>query len=260
MQETSGSRKQAGFTMIELAIALFLLALIFGGIAAPLHAQVEMRKAAQTKHILDEARMALLGYAAANGHLPCPADEGSVGQEAPGTNHESGHCPTYFGFLPAAALGMGVEEARGFAVDAWGSTAHRIRYAVSPYGVGAVPNAFTRVNGIRSAGIVRLSDPSLSLFHVCDSASGVSAGANCGKAVTLVSSTPAVIWSSGANAATGGASLHEAQNPNVNGGSADRLFVSAVHSDAPGAEFDDHVAWLPMSVLLHRLLAAGHLP
>jgi hypothetical protein len=155
---------------------------------------------------------------------------------------------------------MDVEEAHGYVVDAWGSPAHRIRYAVSPYGVGTVPNAFTRVNGIRSAGIARLSDPSLSLFHVCDSGSGTSAGASCGKAVTLVSTTPAVIWSSGANAATGGASMHEAQNPNVNGGSADRLFVSAVRSNAAGAEFDDQVAWISMSVLLHQLLAAGRVP
>ena len=31
-------------------------------------------------------------------------------------------------------------------------------------------NAFTRVNGMRAAGIANLSDPALSLFHVCGSA------------------------------------------------------------------------------------------
>ena len=138
----------------------------------PLQTQVELRKVEQTERILDTARTALLGYAAANGYLPCPADESSVGQEAPGTNHETGHCPTYFGFLPAAALGMDVREARGYGVDAWGSAANRIRYAVAPYSVGAVANAMTRTNGMRTAGVARLSDPSLSLFHVCDSGSG----------------------------------------------------------------------------------------
>jgi hypothetical protein len=246
--------------MIELAVALFLIALLLGSIAMPLQAQLEMRKAEETARTLDRARTALLGYAAANGYLPCPADDNSVGQEASGTNHETGHCPTWFGFLPAAALGMDVPESRGYAVDAWGTFANRIRYAVAPYTVGTVTNAVTRVNGMRNAGIARLSDPALSLFHVCDSGSGVSPGSTCGKAVTLVSSTPAVIWSSGANAGTGGASPHEAQNPHVNGGSADRLFVSRARSDAPGAEFDDQVAWIPMSVLLHRLLAAGQVP
>jgi prepilin-type N-terminal cleavage/methylation domain-containing protein len=261
MRMKSGSGgADAGFTMIELAMAIFLMALLFGSIAIPLRAQIEMRKVELTKHILDSARTALLGYAIANGRLPCPADEGSVGQEATGANHETGHCPTYFGFLPAAALGMDAPEARGYVVDAWGSPAHRIRYAVSPHGVGAVANAFTRVNGMRSAGIARLSDPALSLFHICDSGSGNTAGASCGKALTLVSTTPAVIWSSGANAATGGASVHEAQNPNVNGGSVDRVFVSAVRSNAASAEFDDQVAWIPMAVLLHRLLAAGQVP
>jgi prepilin-type N-terminal cleavage/methylation domain-containing protein len=257
---TSPSSPDAGFTMIELAIALFLVGLLFGSIAMPLHTRVELRKAEQTAHLLDEARTALLGYAAANGYLPCPADESSLGQEAPGSNHGTGFCPSYFGFLPAAALGMNASESRGYAVDAWGTAANRIRYAVAPYIVGAVGNAVTRVNGMRAAGIARLSDPALSLFHVCDSGSGVSPGTSCGKAVTLVSSTPAVVWSSGANAATGGASLHEAQNPHANGGSADRLFVSRARSSASGAEFDDQVAWIPMSVLLHRLLAAGQLP
>jgi prepilin-type N-terminal cleavage/methylation domain-containing protein len=256
----SASGAHAGFTMIELAVALFLMALIFGTLAIPLQTRVELRKVEQTERILDTARTALLGYAAANGHLPCPADENSVGQEAPGTNHETGYCPTYFGFLPAAALGMDVRDARGYGVDAWGSAANRIRYAVAPYSVGAVANAITRTNGMRTAGVAPLSDPSLSLFHVCESGSGNTAGSNCGKAVTLVSSTPAVIWSSGANAATGGTGLHEAQNPNVNGGSTDRLFVSRVRSTAPGAEFDDHVTWIPMSVLLHRLLTAGQIP
>jgi prepilin-type N-terminal cleavage/methylation domain-containing protein len=256
----SRSPADAGFTLIELALALFLIALLLGSIAMPLQTQVEMRKAEETAHILDRARTALLGYAAANGYLPCPADDSSVGQEAFGTNHDTGHCPTWFGFLPAAALGMDVPESRGYAVDAWGSSANRIRYAVAPYTVGTAANAVTRVNGMRTAGIARLSDPALSLFHVCDSGSGVSPGLTCGKAVTLVSSTPAVIWSSGANASIGGASSHEAQNPHVNGGSADRLFVSRARSDASGAEFDDQVAWIPMSVLLHRLLAAGQVP
>ena len=249
-----------GFTLVELAVALFLMALLFGSIVMPLRTQVEMRKVEETERILDAARTGLLGYAAANGYLPCPADESSVGQEAPGTNHETGHCPTYFGFLPAAALGLNSNEARGYSVDAWGGAANRIRYAVAPYSVGSVANTFTRVNGMRTAGVARLSDPALSLFHVCGSGSGNTAGASCGKAVTLVSSAPAVIWTSGENAATGGTSLHETQNPGVNGGSADRHFVSRVRSAVPGAEFDDHVTWIPMSVLLHRMLAAGQLP
>lgn len=246
--------------MIELAVALVLLTLLFGGIAVPLRTQVEMRRLEQMERLLDSARTALLGYVASNGYLPCPADASSVGQEAPGANHETGSCPSYFGFLPAAALGMNTQEARGYAVDAWPGPENRIRYAVAPYAVGGVVNPFTRVNGMRSAGIARLSDPALSLFHVCNSGIGNTAGAGCGKALTLVSSAPAVIWSSGPNSATGGGSLHEAQNPNANGGTADRIFVSKARSDEAAAEFDDVLTWIPMSVLLQRLLASGQLP
>lgn len=252
--------RPAGFTLIELAVALFLMALLFGTITVPLQTQIETRKIEGTERLLARIRTALLGYAAANGHFPCPADETSLGQEPAGTDHDSGYCPTYFGFVPAAALGFDGRDAQGYALDAWPSAANRIRYAVAPFGVGASTNTFTRVNGMRSATLARLSDPALSLFYVCDSGSGVSPGANCGKAVTLVSSAPVVIWSSGPNAAAGGANVHEAQNPNTNGGSADRIFVSRLRSTVDGSEFDDLVSWIPMPVLLGQMVAAGQLP
>ena len=57
----SGSGAHAGFTMIELAVALFLMALLFGSLAIPLQTQVELRKVEQTERILEVARTALLG-------------------------------------------------------------------------------------------------------------------------------------------------------------------------------------------------------
>jgi prepilin-type N-terminal cleavage/methylation domain-containing protein len=252
--------ERAGFTLIEIAVALFLMALLFGSIAVPLQMQLEIRKIEETQRLLDQARSALLGYAATNGFFPCPADAMSVGREASGSDHDTGYCPTYFGFLPAAALGLHHADSQGYAIDAWAGASNRIRYAVSPYGVGGTSNTFTRVNGLRAAGIARLSDPALSLFHVCDSGKGLSPGLTCGGAATLTSSTPVVIWSSGANAATGGSSLHEAHNPNANGGSADRLFVSTIRSNVAADEFDDIVFWIPMPIVVNRMLAAGHLP
>lgn len=87
-----------------------------------------------------------------------------------------------------------------------------------------------------------------------------SVGANCGAAVTLASNAAVVVWSVGANASTGGAGAHEAQNPNPQGGSADRIFVSGERSDVAGSEFDDLITWISMPALLGRVLAAGHLP
>lgn len=251
-----------GFTLIEVAVALFLLGLLFGTVFLPLQSQLETKKLEDTSRVLDKAREALLGYAAARGYFPCPASSTSAGQEAPGTDHASGTCPAYFGFLPAAALGFPGTDAEGFALDAWGTSANRIRYAVAGYSVGSAENAnaFTRVNGMRTAGISALGDAALSLFHVCGSGVGVSAGLSCGAALTVVSTAPIIVWSAGANAATGGASRHEAQNPNPQGGSSDRIFVSRTRSSLGADEFDDVLTWIPMPVLIHRLATAGQLP
>jgi prepilin-type N-terminal cleavage/methylation domain-containing protein len=253
-------RRQRGFTIIELAVALFLFTLIFSSVAIPLQTRFEVKKIEDTEQLLDKVREALLGYASAHGYFPCPADDRSGGVEPAGTDHTSGACPAYFGFLPGSALGIPVTDAQGYALDAWGGRANRIRYAVSNHTVRAVTNPFTRANGMRSAGIASLADPALSLFHVCGSASGVVQGASCGAAVTIVSTTPVIVWSAGANASGGGASADEAQNPNPNGGSADRVFVSRLRVPNAAGEFDDQLAWIPMPILVSRLVAAGQIP
>jgi hypothetical protein len=260
---TTGSAHHAhGSTLTDCSIAILVSALLIETIVTPLQTQMENRKIEQTVNLLDKARSALLGYAAAHGHFPCPADNASSGREPAGTDHATGACPTYYGFLPAATLGVENSDALGFAVDAWGRPENRIRYAVTNQAVGPATNTstFTRTNGMRTGRISTLSDPALSLFHVCASSVGVVPGTSCGTAVTLVSTTPVVVWSVGGNAATGGVGADEAQNPNPNGGTADRIFVSRVRSNVAPNEFDDIVSWIPMPILVSRMIAAGQLP
>ena len=95
------------------------------------------------------------------------------------------------------------------------------------------------------------------LLHICQSGSGVTAS-DCGSAVTLSANAAVVIWSVGANATSGGKSVHEAQNPNPNGGSVDNVFVSRSHSDVEEHEFDDLVFWIPATTVLSRFMSAGH--
>jgi prepilin-type N-terminal cleavage/methylation domain-containing protein len=249
-----------GFTLLELAVGLFLLGLLVGTVFYPLQQQLESRRSDDTERLLYKAREALLGYVAANGYFPCPADGTGGGAEASGSDHASGACAASHGFLPAALLGLQPTDAQGYAVDAWGGSASRIRYAVASYTVGPVSRPFTRVNGMRTATIASLGDSALSLFHVCGSATGVVEGTSCGTALTLVSSAPVVIWSVGPNGASGGTSRDEAQNPNPNGGSADRIFVSRMRSAVQGSEYDDQMTWLPMPTLIARMVAAGQLP
>lgn len=250
----------SGFTLIELAVALFLLTLIFGSVMVPLQSRIESRKIEETDELLAKAREALLGYASAHGYFPCPADDESGGREPATTDHTSGSCPAYFGFLPGAALGIQLSDSQGYALDSWGGRANRIRYAVANQTVNGVAKPFTRANGMRTAGIANLADPAISLFHVCSSASGVVPGVSCGSALTIVSTSPAVVWSAGANAASGGVSSDEAQNPNPNGGSADRIFVSRLRGNTSAGEFDDQLTWVAMPILVSRLVAAGQLP
>lgn len=247
-------RTAFGFTILEHAVSLSVIALMLGSIMVPLQTQLENRKVDETRRALELAQEMLLGFVAAHGYFPCPADAASNGQEPAGTNHATGTCPAWHGFLPAALLGFKPIDPQGYALDAWEMPSNRIRYAVSSQSIGGVPNALTRANGLRSVPMASLA--AAPLFHVCQSGNGATA-ADCGTAVTLASNAAVVVWSVGANARTGGTSVHEAQNPNPNGGSADRVFVSRTPSSVPGHEFDDLVTWIPVPTLLNRLVIAG---
>lgn len=257
-----------GFTLVEIAIAIFIITILLGSILVPLSTQVENRNFDNTQRILDQAREALLGYAAAYGYFPCPASDTSNGQQATGAGHPgTGTCDgavtgafTWIGFLPAATLGFTPVNANGYAVDAWGLTQNRIRYAVSNWN----SNTLTKTSGMRTAGMSSIAGAAL--LYVCNSGTGVNPATNCGTATTLTSNAPVVIWSVGPNSATatGGASVHEQQNPNpsLNPQSPDRIFVSRTKAatGAAGGEFDDIVTWIGPPTLFNRLIAAGQLP
>jgi len=266
----------SGFTLVEMAIALAILTLLLGSILIPLQTQVESRKHDETQKILEQAREALLGYAAAYGYLPCPADYalGSSGAEATGSTHTSGvatPCPAtvtattagvnvYIGYLPAVTLGLTQTDSNGYAVDAWGLPQNRIRYAVSSSVLSATNNRLVSATGIRNTGMSAVMN-STALLNVCTAVPSPASTTACAPAsTTLVSNAVAVIWSVGANAATtGGTSAVEAQNVKALA-TADRIFIKRDRSSVTGAEFDDIVTWISPPMLFNRLLAAGQLP
>jgi len=273
-------RRAAGFTIVELAVTMVVIAILLGSILVPLNTQVESRKYDETQRVLERAREALLGFAAAYGRFPCPASLNSLGAEdfASFGSAANGICDplvagtnVYAGFLPATTLGITPVDDQGYALDAWGlSPYNRIRYAVSNQTVAngalnvqrpftTLPNPPTNTLGMRAAGMSNIS--SALLLHVCASGTGVVAGTNCGTAVTLTTNAIAVIWSVGPNSATtGGLSTDEAENPNPVGGSVDRIFVSKTRSGGTAGEFDDSVTWLGPATVFNRLIQAGQLP
>jgi hypothetical protein len=164
---------------------LVALALLLGGLLFALTTQVEVSRARETHRQLDEIREALLGFAAAQGRLPCPAVPTSGGSETlvttappgprcavlPGTAFE---LPVAHGFVPATTLGLrGPRNQDQLLVDAWDRPIH---YSVSdrdewvsPPGAGLGYQGWDLVDtaDLRAVGMANLV-PSLS---VCTAAS-----------------------------------------------------------------------------------------
>jgi len=86
-----------GFTIIEMAVAMFIIALVLGSILVPLGTQVEQRQIADTQKRLDEIKEALIGFVIANRYFPCPAVYAANGQEG---GRAAGLCSPSTGFLP----------------------------------------------------------------------------------------------------------------------------------------------------------------
>lgn len=237
---------KAGFTLIEMAIVLVILATLLSSGVLLLGARVEQQRVKDSQKVLEDAKEALIGFAAANGRLPCPATSTSNGLENP---VGGGVCTNpYDGLLPAVTLGLPGVDAGGYLPDAWQTNANRIRYAVTT----ANSSAATTANGIRTTTMANFA-PDL---FVCLSATGI--GASCGSAAnTLSNNAVAVIYSLGKNAPTGGTGLDEAANLNANA-----VFVSHTPTSvgAANGEFDDLMTWFPSSLLFNRLLQAGRLP
>jgi prepilin-type N-terminal cleavage/methylation domain-containing protein len=259
MDTTAITRGIRGFTLIELVMVMLILTLLVTGMAVPLTTQLVMRRYDDTRRQLDEARDALMGFAAAHGRLPCPASAASNGAEsfAPGGDALNGSCSNFHdGFLPGASLGLSPLDANGFVRDPWGTPSNRIRYAVfGGAAVNGVGNPLTRANGMQSATLAGLGSAPNYLW-ICTSATGAT-GSGCGAASNQLTKRAAfVLISLGPNA--GGipaAGSDEARNQG-NG----PAFVSHEISTAPGNEFDDLVTWVPINLLITRLVTAGRLP
>ncbi len=235
---------QSGFTLVELAIAIFIIALLLGSILVPLATQVEQRQLTETQKTMEEIRDALLGFAATNGYLPCP--DLQVGGTPNDGNEDvtaAGLCTTILpsgggnlsaGNVPWGTLGLGNQ-------DVWGN---RFRYTVlAAYAQRAPAGTFSLGTG---GGL-----------RICPTAACTT---------TLTATAVAVIISNGrngrsaisalTNAATAAStSADELENSNNN-----RDAVSRTHSKVAATEFDDIVIWLPKFTLNNRMVAAGRLP
>ncbi len=231
--------KYSGFTLIECAIGMLLVTVMLSALLTPLTAQVEQRQLTETQNSLTQISDALMGFAMANGYLPCPdrtagagANDGIEDLNAGATN-----CAVAEGNLPWATLGI-------TGTDSWGNY---FRYRATA--------AFTdRANPFKlnSVGNISVQCPATS----------------CGTMTTYTNSAPAVLVSHGRNGYGAVNALTRSLNAPPMG--ADELansdgntaFISRTLS-APGAaagEFDDQVVWLSTAILLNKMITAQKLP
>ena len=263
---------QRGFSLLEIAVVMIIVAFLLTSIGVPLATQVEARRTEETRRLLEEAKDALIGFAMANGRFPCPAyasaTSNSAGQEsfcaaASGgcvgsetqTLQTHGNCSHFYdGFLPAATLGLSSLDEQGFIRDGWGVASNRVRYAVSSVTVGPALFPFTSQNGMQSATISNLGAAATNYLQICNSGTGVTATTCGGAANTLTTKTPILLLSLGQNAAAAGGA-DESKNTDNN-----IVFVSHTPVKGGGNDFDDIVTWIPINTIIKKMLDAGKLP
>ncbi|HEX9391905.1 MAG TPA: prepilin-type N-terminal cleavage/methylation domain-containing protein [Usitatibacteraceae bacterium] len=273
-----------GFSLIEIAVVLFIISVLVSIVAIPMATQVDQQRVTDTSKQLEIIKEAVIGFAMANGRLPCPATDGTIYGTSNSNGVESpaggGICTVKLGYVPAVTLGVSPVDSAGFAIDAWGTAQNRIIYAVADIanatGAGCpalgAAHPLTTASGIRAATMDCFTSqypPTLSpskLITVCSTNPGIAAGtatACSPSAATLTSSAPFVVISLGRNAPAGGAGADEAHN--IDGklyAQQDLVFVSHTVSAAgtPGGEFDDIVVWPSLNTLFGRMVQANKLP
>ena len=103
-----------GFSLIELSFTIIVIALLLGGLLVPLSTQVDQRHYARTEKQLEHIHEALIGFALANRHLPCPAVSATNGSEDRDTS--TNQCTKRDGFVPWVTLGVTPADAWNAAI------------------------------------------------------------------------------------------------------------------------------------------------
>jgi len=218
------SRKNtSGFTLVEMAIVLGIIALLLGGLLPTISGQIEQAKRKETRNSLTEIKQALLGYAIINGDLPCPTTTTDPADANYGIADATCNATTAEGYLPWRTLG--VSE-----VDSWGLK----RFATADPWIG-----YWRY---------RLDDNFDTTFTLTTlPADALTINNNDGNAITAAPESPvAIVYSTGADITPNG----------ENAGAFDNTY----QGDNPNNNFDDILIWISRPQLFNRMVQAGNLP
>ncbi|WP_018607773.1 type II secretion system protein [Uliginosibacterium gangwonense] len=150
MSPRAAPQAQTGFFLVEVAIAVIVFGILMAGAIAVLRLQTERAQRGETQSALDEAKQALLSYAASNGRLPCPASPTNTAPSSFGESEAlvSGSCEHVRGILPWKTLNI-----RG--MDGWGQY---LSYAVTTPLTNVLADSGNRITGFtgETAGTLNL--------------------------------------------------------------------------------------------------------
>lgn len=278
----STPRQFAGFTLIELAVVMFVISLLLGGLLLPMSAQMEVRGRQETDRSLANIRDALIGFAVINGRLPCPAVASiptgttvsglEAGKESTTPAGANGPCActtsgsgiagiagagavacstsspdtdSVGGVLPWATLGLPE-------TDAWD---HRYTYRVSTQFARLASGQTTFGSCTPTATVQNAA------FALC-SVGAISISTAETGGTTIAGNVPVIVVSHGKNGL--GAYTKEGV---ANGAPTAADEVSNVLTDATtplgfvsNGAIDDQMIWIPSGILMGRMLSAGKLP
>lgn len=257
-----------GFSLIELAIVMFIVSLILGGLLTPLSTRLEAQNRKQTNTMLAEIKESLIGYAIINGHLPCPdcsdTTSGSCGDSGitsyglnggindgiedgvdfsdAGTTPRSGNnfksCAVQEGNLPWATLGVPED-------DAW---ENRFHYRVTDRTTGSNPDSFADDEEDCSTSTSGIS-------FCLDSTGDININDEDGNPVAQ--NVPAIVISFGANADDVGNPSSNSEKKNQDD---DTTFVQEDYRAEGTNEFDDLLIWVSPDTLMYKMISAERLP
>lgn len=262
-------RHAQGFTLTEIAVVMVIVALLLGGMLMPLSAQQDSRYRADTDAALNDIREALLGFAAVNGRLPCPAQANLAndGVNAAGVEATTGAganlacactsvtsdiaqaggstCPTadgstVWGVLPWTTLGLPEQ-------DPWGN---RYTYRVT--------NMFARGAGQTTFGATCTpsSNPTQAGFALCTQG-GITI-LTAASSTTLASNVPVIVIAHGKTGG-GGYGTTGTQAP-LSGTADEQENYNADATFVSNTTMDDQLRWIPLGLLMNRMLSASKLP
>ena len=240
-------KRVGGFTLIEMAIVLVIVTILIGGLAVPLSAQIQARRIAETRSILEDARDALFGYAMSHRtgtgalYLPCPDTDGD-GRE---NRLSATTCAEYRGEYPWVDLGTGAQ-------DAWGN---RLRYAVVSNFINST-SGFTSTNPAPNTTPPSAPSNIFPPLQVCTDRTCTPPLVADQVIFVLVSHGPNGWGGKNVNGTTLAPPTALDEADNLDG---DQSYVSRTptKTDNPLGEFDDLLSWSSHAQLISRACPTG---